>query len=205
VTGEGRVSHAPDLATVAASIVTNDDNASRALSENNRRYAALSAKLAAAGIAANDIMSESIQSYFNARPSGQAINAPGQLFGFVVTRNVQINVAALAQTGAVIDAATAAGATQIGGVSYGFRDRRALERAAQAAAVSDAYAQAQAIAAAAHVAIVRVLRIGLEPGPGRVFPLAMSMARKTEEPVPTTISPSDLSVESSVTVTYVIR
>jgi len=205
VTGEGRVSRAPDLATVSASIVTSDDNASRALSENNRRYAALTAKLAAAGVAANDMQSDSIQSYFNPRPSGQAIGAAGQLFGFIVTRNVRINVAVLAQTGAVIDAATAAGATQIGGVSYGFRDRRARERAAQAAAVSDAYAQAQAIAAAAHVEIVRVLRIGLEPGTGRVVPFAMTMARSAEPPVPTTISPSDLSVESSLSVTYVIR
>ena len=37
------------------------------------------------------------------------------------------------------------------------------------------------------------------------MPLAMSMARKAEEPVPTTITSSDLSVDSSVTVTYVIR
>lgn len=204
VTGQGSVSRAPDLATVAATIVTNDDNATRALSENNRRYAALLAKLGALGIAAADVSSTSIQSYFNPRP-----NTPvqaGQLFGFVVTRNVEIKVAALAQIGATVDAATAAGATQINGVSYGFRDRHAVERAALAAAVADAYAQAQAIAAAAHVQIVRVLRLGNEPAPGRIMPMAaMSLASKAEAPVPTTISPSDLDVTSSISATYVVR
>jgi len=205
VTGQGQISRAPDLATVGVTIVTNDDNAARALSENNRRYAALIAKLGAEGIAGSDITSTSIQSYFNPRPSGQGPNAPGQPFGFVVTRNVQINVNALAQAGSVIDAATAAGATQINGVTYGFRDRRAVERAALAAAVADAHAQAQTIASAAHVQIVRILRIGTETAPGRVMPLAMNMARTAEAPVPTTISPSDLEVASSVTITYVIR
>jgi uncharacterized protein len=203
VTGQGSVSRAPDLATVAVTIVTNDDNATRALSENNRRFSALSEKLGAIGIAAADVKSTSIASYYNPRP--KTVVEPGQLFGFVVTRSVDVNVAALAQTGAVVDAATAAGATQINGVTYGFRDRRSIERAALAAAVADAYGQAQAIASAAHVQIVRVLRIGNEVGPGRIVPIAMSMARKAEAPVPTTINPSDLEVASTVSVTYVIR
>jgi uncharacterized protein YggE len=204
VTGQGSVSRAPDLATVAAAIVTNDDNATRALSENNRRYAALLAKLGTIGIAAGDVSSTSIQSYFNPRPKAEV--QAGQVFGFVVTRNVEVKVNALTQTGAAVDAATAAGATQINGVSYGFRDRRAVERAALAAAVADAYAQAQAIASAAHVQIVRVLRIDNEAGPQRIGPLAMSMARTAEAaPVPTTISPSDLDVTSTVSATYLIR
>jgi uncharacterized protein len=206
VTGQGTVSRAPDLATVALTIVTNDDNSSRALSENNSRYAALLAKLGAIGIAANDVTSTSIQSYFNPRPSAHGEINTGGIYGFVVTRNVEINVAALTQTGAAIDAATAAGATQINGVTYGFRDRRAVERAALAAAVADAYAQAEAIAAAAHVQIVRILHIGNEAPAGRfAAPLAMTMARKAEAPVPTTINPSDLQVAGSVSVTYIIR
>ena len=60
VTGQATVSRAPDLATVGLTIVTNDDNSSRALSENNSRYAALLAKLGAIGIAANDVTSTSI-------------------------------------------------------------------------------------------------------------------------------------------------
>src|SRR5450755_865420 len=91
VTGQGTVSRAPDLATVALTIVTNDDNSSRALSENNSRYAALLAKLGAIGIAANDITSTSIQSYFNPRPSAHSEISTGGIYGFVVTRNVEIN------------------------------------------------------------------------------------------------------------------
>ncbi len=205
VVGQGQVSRAPDLATVAANIATNDENATRALSENNRRYAALLTRLAAIGVVAGDVTSTSIQSYFVPRPSGQSAGGANQLFGYVVTRNVQINIRSLGQTGAAIDAATAAGATDIGGVTYGFHDRRSVEREALAAAVTDAYAQAQAIASAAHVRIVRILRIGNEAGPERFMPLTMSKARTADAPVPTTISPSDLDVTSTVSITYVIR
>jgi hypothetical protein len=207
VTGQGQISRAPDLATVAANIVTSDDSAARALSENNRRFAALGAKLAALGISANDITSTSLSSYFNPRPAARMPNPGAGPFGFVVTRNAQINVAALAQTGAVIDAATAAGATQINGVAYGLRDPRAVERAALAAAVADAAAQAQTIAAAAHVQIVRILRIGNEAGPppGRIMPLAMKSSLAGADAVPTTIAPSDMDVNGTVTITYVIR
>jgi uncharacterized protein YggE len=206
VTGQGQVSRAPDLATIGATIVTNDETAARALSENNTRYAALLTKLGALGIGERDIKSTSITSYFSPRPSGQPANAPGQLYGFVVTRTAQINVGALAQTGAIVDAATAAGATQINGVTYGFHDQRAVERAALAVAVADANAQALAIAAAAHVQIVRILRMGDEApvrSADKFAPLAMS--RAAEAPAPTTISPSDLDVYASISVTYVIR
>ena len=206
VTGSGQISRPPDLATVAVTIVTNDDDAARALSENNRRFAALSAKLATNGIAPGDVVSTSLNSYFNPRPAAAAPPIAGQVYGFIVTRNVDVKVAALAATGSVIDAATAAGATQINGVSYGFRDRAAVERAALAAAVGDAQAQAQTIAGAAHVRLVRILHIGDEAGaPRRVMPLAVSAMRAKEENVPTTIAPSDLDVTRTISVTYVIR
>ena len=206
VTGRGQISRAPDLATVAVTIVTNDDSAARALSENNRRFAALSATLATNGIRSDDVVSTSLSSYFNPRPPLNSQNTAGQLFGYVVTRSAQVNVKVLAATGGVIDAATAAGATQINGVSYGFRDRRAVERAALAAAVNDAYEQAQTIAQAAHVSIVRILRIGDESAPpGRIQPLAMAMSRAAKDEVPTTIAPSDLDVSNTVSITYVIH
>jgi uncharacterized protein YggE len=207
VTGQGEITRPPDLASVAVTIVTSDDNAQHALSENNRRFAALGTKLAELGVAAGDVTSTSLQSYDNPRPAGANGNAAGQgPYGFVVTRNAAINVRAFAQTGAVIDAATAAGATQINGVSYGLRDRRSVERAALAAAVADAYAQAQSVAGAAHVRIVRVLHIDTASGSGRpVGPLLMSMAKTAEAPVPTAIAPSDLTVAATVSATYVIR
>jgi uncharacterized protein YggE len=204
VTGQGYISRPPDVANVDLAIVTHNDNAAQALSENNARFAALSTKLGALGIGGTDIRSTSVQSYFNARPTGTN-GAPGP-FGFVVTRSAQINVANLGQTGAVIDAATAAGVAQVNGVSYGFRDRRAVERAALAAAVADAFAQAEAIAAAAHVQIVRIQHITNEAGPGRMpGPLPMAAARTNEAVEPTTITPSDLDVTSSVSITYTIR
>jgi len=204
VTGQGEISRAPDLATVSVTIVTNDDAVGRALAENNRRFTNLGAKLAALGITGSDIVSTSLSSNFTPHPTDRVAAGPGQFYGYVVTRNVEIKARSVDGAGAVVDAATAAGAGQINGVSYGLRDRRATERAALAAAVADAAAQAQALASAAHVSIVRVLKIESEPGNGRVGPLMMMRAAPVAA-APTTIDPTDLTISAAVTITYAIR
>ena len=204
VTGYGEISRPPDLATVSIAIITGDDNSARSLSENNRRFAALTAKLDALNVAAADVQSASLDSYFNPRPA--TAPEPNGRYGYIVTRSVQIKVRELRATGNVVDAAAAAGATQISGISYGFRDRPAIERAALAAAVNDAYAQAQTIVGAAHLRIVRVLHIGNDnAAPIRLPVEAPMMARAAAAPVATTIEPTDQAVSRSIAVTYIVR
>ncbi len=204
VTGYGEIARAPDLATVGVAIITADDGNPRSLSQNNARFAALVTKLSALGIAAGDVQSASIASYFNPRPTSGA--EARNLYGYIVTRNVQIVVRELSLTGKVVDAASAVGGGQINGVSYGFRDRPALERVALAAAVTDAYAQAQTIATAAHVRIVRILTIGYDNGaPIRLHAETAALSRTAAEPVPTTIEPTDQAISRSIAITYVVR
>jgi len=207
VTGQGVISRAPDQAVLSVSIVTNDDNASRALSDNNAHYATLVAKIGAAGIAANAIRTTGLNTSFNPRPE-QVNPQYAARYGYVVSRYVQLTVNILDTTGAVIDAAASAGATTIGGVTYGFRDSRAVERAALAAAVSDASEQARAVAEAAHVRIVRILHIGDNTSP-IVRPLVtmdstLSLARAAPALIPTTLPPSNLDVHASIAITYII-
>ncbi|MFN2459305.1 MAG: SIMPL domain-containing protein [Candidatus Velthaea sp.] len=208
VTGQGVVSRAPDQAVVTVTLVTNNEVAARALSDNNTRYNDLATKAGAAGIAAANLRTTNLNTYYNPRPQEPSPNV-AQRFGYVVSRSVQITVNALATTGAVIDAATAAGATNVGGVSYGFRDPRAMNRLALGAAVDDAFEQARTIAAAAHVRIVRVQHIGNDGG-GRPLPLqtfdtfARAAPAPESPPVPTVLPASTLDVRSTITVTYVI-
>lgn len=204
VAGVGSVERSPDQAVITFSIVTNDDNASRATSANNGIYAALAAKMRALGIDAAAIKTTGYDLNFNPRPA-QPNPQFEQRFGYVVTRSVAVTAPHTDQAGPLIDAAVAAGVTSVGGVSFGLRDARAAQRAALAAAVADAGAQAEALAGAAHVRIVRILAIttapaGLSPRPimqlGRMAP---AMAA-----VPTDVQPSNLSVTANATVTYEI-
>jgi uncharacterized protein len=204
VTGQGTIDRMPDRVVVSFSIVTNDDNATRATSANNALYAALLAKLHGLGIDPPAIKTTGYYLSFNQRPPEPNPQFP-QRYGYVVTRSVTVTSDRTDQAGAIVDAGVGAGVTNVGGISFGLRDSRAAYREALAAAVADAETQAQALAAAAHVRLVRVLSLsaGYAPGPPVVQRFAMAgMAAPT--PVPTNVQPSDLSVTATVSVSYEI-
>ena len=202
ISGQGSVDRMPDQALVGFSIVTNDDVATRATSANNTIYNALLARLRGLGIEAAAVKPTGYSLSYNQRPA-QPNPAFPQRYGYVVTRSVSVTSDRTDQAGAIVDAGVAAGVTNVGGISFGLRDSRAAYRTALAAAVADAASQAEAIAAAAHVRIVRVLSIAASsyaPAPRMMIGSVVSMAAPA--PVPTDVPPSDLNVRASVTVTY---
>ncbi|HEV3088810.1 MAG TPA: SIMPL domain-containing protein [Candidatus Elarobacter sp.] len=205
VSGQGSVDRSPDQATVSFSIVTNDDNATRATSANNTAYNALVAKMRALGLDAPAIKTTSYYLNYNPRPQ-QPNPQFQQRYGYVVSRTVSVTTNRTDQAGAIVDAGVAAGISNVNQISFGLRDTRAAYRAAQVAAVADADAQAQSLAAAAHVRIVRVQTVsaGGATSIPRPFPMAARMAAGVAAPVPTDVQPSDLTVTATVTIVYEI-
>ncbi|HZW54330.1 MAG TPA: SIMPL domain-containing protein [Candidatus Elarobacter sp.] len=204
VGGQGTVDRMPDRVIVSFAIVTNDDNATRATSANNATYNALVAKLRGLGIEPAAIKTTGYDLNYNPRPP-QPNPQFQQRYGYVATRGVAVTSDHTDQAGAIVDAGVAAGVTSVGGISFGLRDTRAAYRAALAAAVADAESGAQAIAAAAHVRIVRLLTVsaGSYASVPRPVPQLARMAASAGT-VPTDVQPSNLSVTASVTVTYEI-
>jgi uncharacterized protein YggE len=203
VTGHGTVDRMPDQAVVSFSIVTNDENAGKATSANNTAYNTLVSHLNGLGLGASAIKTTGFDVNFNPRPP-QPNPQFQQRFGYVVTRSVTVTTPRTDQVGAVIDAAVAAGVTNVNGVSFGLRDNRGAFREALAAAVGDAEQQARALADAAHVRLGRIQHIS-PLGPNIPGPRPLAMARVAmAAPVPTEVQPSNLSVEASVSVTYQI-
>ncbi|GAC1583402.1 MAG: SIMPL domain-containing protein [Candidatus Elarobacter sp.] len=204
VSGTGTIDRLPDQAIVTFTVVTNDDAAGRATSENNRIYNALVTRLRGQGIEPAAIKTTSYNVYDNPRP--QQVNPQfQQRYGFVVTRGVSVTTDRTDQAGALVDAAVSAGVTDVNGISFGLKDPRGVFRSALAAAVTDAAAQAQALAAAAHVRIVRVVDIaagGAYPVP-RPVPQYRTMSAAAA-PVPTEVQPGNLTVTATATVTYEI-
>jgi uncharacterized protein len=202
VTGQGTIERNPDRVLVSFSIVTNDDNATRATSANNALSAALTTQLHGLGIEPPAIKTTGYSVTFNQRPPVPNPQFP-QRYGYVVTRGVVVTSDRTDQAGAIVDAGVAAGVTNVGGISFGLRDSRTAYREALAAAVADAEGQARALAAAGHVRIVRLLAlsaVSYAPSP-RAFQVigAVTAARA---PIPTDVQPSDLSVTATVSVSY---
>ena len=205
VNGTGTLERAPDRAFLTVTIVTNDELAQRATSANNSAYNALVAKLAALGVSGAAVKTTAYNVSFNQRPP-QPNPQFQQRYGYVVSRSVTVTTDRTDQVGALIDAATAAGVTDVGSVSFGLRDGRAAYRAALAAAMGDAEAQAHALADAAHVRLIRIGAVsagGSLPVP-RPVPYQRMAAAAPSTPVPTEVPPSDLTVTASVGVTYEI-
>jgi len=202
VGGQGAIDRNPDQAIVSLTIITNDDNATRATSANNSTYNALVAKLAGLGVPASAIRTTSYGLNYNPHPQ-QANQQFPQRYGFVVNRGLAVTASRTDQAGAIVDAAVSSGVSNVDGIAFGLHDQRSAYRQAQAAAVADAEAQAHALAAAAHVRIVRVLDIssGSVIGPRPVVFGAERMAMAAA-PVPTDVQPSALTVTANVTITY---
>lgn len=200
VAGQGSVDRMPDRVTVTFSVVTNDDVATRATSQNNATYAALVAKLHGLGIADTAIRTTGYDLTYNPRPA-QPNPQYQTRYGYVVTRNVAVSSDRTEQAGPLVDAGVSAGVATVGGIDFGLRDPRAAYRAALAAAVADADAQAQALAVAAHLRVVRLLVLSSARQASVPRPLAAGRLMVAAA-VPTDVQPSSLSVTATVTATY---
>jgi len=209
VSGEGTVERSPDTARLAVSIVTNDDNAARSAGKNTDIYNALKARAGGLGISASGVKTTAFNVRFVAHPpKGLPPEQREPRYGYVTSRSLSIDVSPIENVGKVVDAASAAGATDIGDVNFDLRDRKSAYRQALGAAFNDAKANAAALASAGGLHIVRVKTVSSENARMTPFagPVMMRAAAAESAPSPTQIEPSGpIVVRASVTVVYEIQ
>jgi uncharacterized protein YggE len=212
VTGEGVVSKAPDEAKLTIRIVTDDANATMSVSKNNDIRKALQSLLSFLNGNRYDVFRETGYSVeFIPFP---AKNTPPEQrlarYGYVTTRSLVVTVLPIDLVGRAIDAATAAGVTSIGDVSFDIKDRHAASLGALSAAMNDAKQQADAIASAGsfHIVGIRTVSTGYNalqvPAPMAGM---MQMRRAESAPLtPTELMPGGpIEVNARVTITYAIK
>lgn len=207
VSAQGRASAAPDVATVNLMIATNAPTAAAAASDNNARYERLISALESLNIARGDIRT----TYYNVNYSPPPQQTPepanlvqpaGQRYGYFVNRSMQVTLHRLDLVGKAVDAAVASGVTDIGGVSFGVGNTHAQVARALQSAVTDARRQAEAMAAAAGLHIVRVKSMQQGYAEAPTARVLMASAAMPAPAPPTTIEPSSVEVTATVTVTY---
>ncbi|MGD1066299.1 MAG: SIMPL domain-containing protein [Vulcanimicrobiaceae bacterium] len=204
LTSTGVIQRDPDRVVVTFGIITNDDRAQTATSKNNAIYAALLAKLTALGLRPDQVRTLAYGVSFNQRPTEPDPRFISR-YGFVVNRMVNATTDVVTQAGALIDAGVAAGATSVNQVAFVLRDQQAAQRAAEAAAVTDAQEQAATLAAAAHLRVTGVVSIDAGASSPIVTPFprfASAYQASATLAVPTDVQPSSLSVERSVTMVF---
>ena len=162
VSGTGRVTIVPDIATINIGVRTEADNVTEALDGNTAQANAIADALKSLGVEEKDIQT----SNFNVYPSDRYNPMTGEIEGqyFVVENMVNVTVRDLASLGEVLSRVVEAGANNIYGINFSVEDREAAVAEARKLAIEDAKAKAEIIAVDAGVELGDLLNINVYEG-----------------------------------------
>jgi uncharacterized protein YggE len=196
VTGMGTAQAVPDVADWSFGVQADADTASEALEKAANATRKIVDALRNAGIAKEDLRTEQVSLYPRTSDDGLSV------IGYSASSSVHATVRDIGKAGSVVDAAVQAGANQVYGPSLRVSDNTAQYRAAAEAAMDDARARAQALAAKAGVTLGGPVAI-VESGGGYPVPMYdRAMAGAAEAAVP--IEPGVDQISATLTVTFAI-
>lgn len=204
VNGTGRVKAEPDVADISLGVTKQGDDAQSAAGEAALAMEAVIAALLEAGIAEEDIQTSSLSLY----PVYDYNENPPDIEGWEASNMVNVTVRDIESVGSVVDAATVAGATNVNGITFRVEDPTAAEAEARSAAVADAKAKADQLAADAGVNIIGIISIS-ESGGQQPMPLyfegdTMAMGAASMDMAKTPVLPGEVELSISVFIQYEI-
>ena len=205
VNGEGKVTAVPDIATLNFGVETGRKKTSQAATENlstvmNEVIQAVKAE----GIEEKDIRTQSLR----LNPAYDWNDGERKLKGYEAHQSVQVKVQDPDTVGAVLSAATLAGANQVGGVSFTIDDPDELKAKAREAAIKDAKQKAKKLAKELGVKLGKLQGFYENEHPGPMpYETRMMMDAVGRgggaEPLPVPSGEQDVSVH--VTLTYEVK
>ena len=202
VTGSGKVTVIPDMATVSLGVVVERDTAKAAREAAAAQMTRVVNAIKALGIAPADIATANVSlSPVYDYPN----NTQPRIRGYQVQNTITITVRDIDKTSDVLDDAVQAGATQVNGIGFDVEDRAAAEAKARESAVKDAKAKADTLANGLGVNIQGVASISesvsTPPWYGPVYGAAQGAGDKAAE---TPVLPGSTDVTITVQVVFLI-
>lgn len=216
VTGHGEAYGAPDIARVTIGIEVRAQVASDATEQANRQASAITGAITASGVAAQDIQTQNFSINFEQQPepypprpaagaagaAGAAEEAPRGFYR--VSNSLLVTVRDVSKLGAILGAATGAGANNIWGIAFEIEDPSKLEAQAREEAVREARARAEQLASLAGVKLGKVVSVSeLGGGAGPMQGGAQFNMKAARADVP--VQGGELTVNQDVQVLYSIE
>ncbi len=155
VTGESQTELPPDSAVLSFSVITQNANAVSAQAENARKVEAVMNALKTAAGGANQEIKTS--NYQLSPEQDYASSGMPKIVGYEARNTITVTTDRLDQAGALIDAATKAGANSVEGIAFTLRDDSRRRGDTLGTATRQAMAKAEAIAESLGGKIVRVV------------------------------------------------
>lgn len=194
----------PDTATLSIGVVTQAATAKEASDENTAIMSAVMAELKAMGLQDKEIQT----SYVSVYPVYNYTTTQ-TITGYSASNSVQVTTKKLDNLSQIIDRSTAAGANQIGGISFSVSNdmQKQIREDLINQAVSDASSKSDALAKSLGVEITGVKTSSIsENSDSRVYyEYAKPMADTASGAASTPVQPGESTVSMSIQVTYYIE
>lgn len=209
IRGEATLDKPADQLRIRIGVVTEDADAEEALERNSQRMSDVIEALKESGLTDKDYKTAqfSIQPRYSPRPRNADQNWRPKIVGYQVTNTLYVKTSKLDSAGELIQAANEAGANTIDSISFALANPRAYRSEAIAAATANARNDAQTLAEAADLRLVRIVSITLDgahaPAPIQVR-RGMEMAMAGNAPPGPPIAGGDVTVRANVAIVYEI-
>jgi uncharacterized protein len=197
-TGEATVSVKPDLATVSASVDSQQSTAVGAQSDLAAKAAKLIARIKALGVSDADLSTTGYWVGPTYAPDGQSVT------GYRATEELQVKWHDVGTVGKTLDAIVQeGGATQIS-VGFGLADPKVAQAQARSQAIAEARSKAQAMGSAAGIKLGPVVRVS-DLSTTNQYPYAIAYPGAASVASPSTQVPTgQVDVQVTVEVDFAI-
>jgi uncharacterized protein YggE len=198
-TGEGVVTTRPDQAILHIGVITQGQTAEAAGSQNAKQSSSVIAELKQAVGSNGEIKTVGYSlnpTYRYPRDGGTPT-----ITGYTASNTLEVKLNELSRIGQVIDVSTRVGANNIGGIQYALRNEQSVRAEALAEASRAARANAEAMAAALGLKVLRVRSAdaGFVQAPRPM--MAMAAAAPRVEAMATPVESGTIEIRATVTIT----
>jgi uncharacterized protein len=163
VVARSDITRVPDTVDIQVGVSTDAPTAIEAIRLNGEKMDRLRAALIGVGIAPGDLQSSwvNLEPNYRRRPDEDPV-----FIGYIADHRLNIVFRDAARAGRILDTLAAAGATEIGNLSFGVSDQEAALDEARARAVDIARARADLYARSLGMRVARVLAVSESGGVG---------------------------------------
>jgi len=200
VSGQARVSVAPDFATINLGVITEDKDARTAQQANAAAMDKVIAAIKASGVKESDIQTVNYSIY----PKYDYIKDTGEsrIIGYSVSNSVNVTVRDLTKTGAIIDAAAKSGVNISSSITFGLSSYEEAYNEALKNAVLAAKKKADTIAGAMGIKLIAPVSINEGYGYSPLSNYAVYDMGMTKGGAETPIQAGTIEITANVSIVY---
>lgn len=155
ISGEGKVSSVPDIATIDLGVTSEAKTVKQAQDDNTKKMNDIVKAIKDMGVAEKDIQTTNYNIY--PKYSYSQTRGTSEIVGYTVSQSVALKIRELDKVGSILAKAGELGANQVGGVQFTIDEPDSLKSDARQKAIKDAKDKANTLAKELGVSLGRVV------------------------------------------------